>query len=182
MMTPISDSKYFLGTIFCGPSRSPRTSAGFTLLELLLVLTILGMASILVVPSLGSLESRTFSAQVREATSLLNYSRRIAVVSGQPSTASFFIAAASEDNLPNRASRSSVGRWESVGTGVRYRDSTDEEIEILDNIEITFYPEGGSTGGTLLLSQENTFVSINVNPFTGRVTKEYQDEFGDPVE
>ena len=165
-MTPISDSKAI------GPETSFGV-AGFTLLELLLVLSILAMASILVVPNLGSLDSRSFRAQVHQATSLLNYSRRIAVVSGQPSTASFFVT---EDSPSSGASRSSVGRWDSHGTLVRYRDSTDRELEVEEKIEITFYPEGGSTGGTLVFTQDDLSVNIIVNPFTGRVVTQYLDE------
>lgn len=172
MMTPISDSKAVGGKTY-------SRSAGFSLLELLLVLTILGMASILVVPNLGGLESRSFRVQVHQAVSLLNYSRRIAVVSGQPSTASFFTV---EDPRTGTASRNSVGRWDSYGTTVRYRDSTGVEIEVEDKIEITFYPEGGSTGGILLFSQDSQNLNISVNPFTGRVTTQDLDEDGEVID
>jgi general secretion pathway protein H len=152
------------------------STRGFTLLELLLVLTIMAMASILVVPNIGSLDSRTFNVQIREATSLLNYARRIAVVSGQPSTAIFSSGQArSDQDSNNGSSRSNVRRWESDGTTVRYRDSTDREIEVEEQIEIIFYPEGGSTGGTLLLSQEERVVSITVDPFTGRISTQYEE-------
>ncbi|MEQ8955024.1 MAG: prepilin-type N-terminal cleavage/methylation domain-containing protein [Gammaproteobacteria bacterium] len=153
--------------------------SGFTLLELLLVLTIIGMASILVVPNLGNLETRTFGAQVREAVSLLNYARRIAVVNGNPSTASFVVTDASD---AGPVARNSVGRWQSYGSSIRYRDSTDREIDVEGKIEVTFYPEGGSTGGTLLMSQEDQFISIYIDPFTGRVDATYVDENGDPIE
>lgn len=150
---------------------------GFTLLEILLVLAIMAMASILVVPNIGNMESRTFSAQVRQATSLLNYARRIAVVSGQPSTASFYAALEVRDEEQmTRPAKASVGRWESFGTAVRYRDSTDREIDVDEIIEITFYPEGGSTGGTLLLSQGGRLVSIIVDPFTGRIETIYEED------
>lgn len=177
-MTPISDSKPDY-------SSAKVITRGFTLLELLLVLTILGMASILVVPNLGSLDARTFSAQVRQATSLLNYSRRIAVVSGQPSTASFFITSPDEEFAEDEqtpASRSSVGRWDSVGTRVTFRDSTDREIEVENKVEITFYPEGGSTGGTLVFGQEDILVNISVDPITGRVSTQTLDEYGDVID
>ena len=171
MMTPISGYK------LAKRVTSFHFSKGFTLLELLLVLSIIAMASILVVPNLGSLESRTFGAQVREAKSLLNYARRIAVVSGQPSTASFYVGRQDIDRDSEISpARSSVGRWQSSGAAVRYRDSTDGEIEVEEKIEITFYPEGGSTGGTLLLSWEDQIVNIVVDPFTGRISTEYEEQ------
>jgi len=168
MMTPIS--------VFNRAKTQKRqiSSAGFTLLELVLVLSIIAMASILVLPTVGSLEGRTFSAQVRAASSLLNYARRTAVVTGQPSTASFYpILDEEEDDANTR--RSSVGTWQSNGANLHFRDSTDRESEIQELIEITFYPEGGSTGGTLLLEQGVQQVSIKIDPFTGRVVTEYEE-------
>ena len=152
-----------------------HSMAGFTLLEILLVLTIIGMASILVVPNVGNLDSRSFSAQVRQASSLLNYARRTAVVRGQPSTASFY-PVLDDDEIPTLPLRSSVGSWRSDGASLGFRDSTDRESEVDALLEITFYPEGGSTGGTLLLAQGAQLVSIEVDPFTGRVATEYVEE------
>lgn len=162
-MTPISVCK----TISPNPVRA--AAAGFTLLEILLVLTILGMASVLIVPNLGGLEIRTFNAQVRGAVALLNYSRRTAVVQGQPAIANFHSAGFDLPELvavmPNTAS------WQAgAETTIRFRDSTGQETEIDDMLEINFYPEGGSSGGTLLLAFEDQEVAIEIDPFSGRVT------------
>ena len=46
---------------------------GFTLLELLLVLSILAMAASLLVPVLSTLEGPSFNAQVREANNPVSY-------------------------------------------------------------------------------------------------------------
>jgi general secretion pathway protein H len=46
-------------------------------------------------------------------------------------------------------------------------------MEIEDTLEITFYPEGGSTGGILILSSQERQASITINPFTGRVETEF---------
>lgn len=168
-MTPISDfnPKPSLG--------ASNAQAGFTLLELLLVFTIIGMASVLIVPNITSLESRTFSAQIRQANSLLNYARRIAVVNGQPSTASFIVNSESE-NDPDAETQTRrvnpVGDWKSEGIQVRYRDSTDREVEIDDRVDIVFYPEGGSTGGTFFISMDDNTVAIEIDPFTGRISNE----------
>ncbi|MBL4821485.1 MAG: GspH/FimT family pseudopilin [Gammaproteobacteria bacterium] len=176
MMTPISvDKPKHKQHGYCGSLSS--SIRGFTLLEIILVLGIMAMVSLIVVPNITGLDSRTFSAQVREAHSLLNYARRIAVVSGQPSTASFYISTNNEDQpVPANMARSSVGQWNSSGIAVIYRDSADRETEIKDKIEITFYPEGGSTGGSLILSSQNRSASINVDPFSGRVAMEFLDE------
>jgi general secretion pathway protein H len=128
-----------------------------------------------VVPTFGSLEGRTFGVQVRAAISLLNYARRTAVVTGQPSTASFYPVPDEEENVAD-TKLSSVGIWQSSGAKILFRDSTDRESEIQELIEITFYPEGGSTGGTLLLAQGVQLMSIKIDPFTGRVVTEYEED------
>ena len=190
MMTPTSVFKARQA------AKQHPSQAGFTLLEILLVLTIIGMASILVVPNITNLESRNFDAQIRQANSLLNYARRIAVVKGQPAVASFIInldengdsiADRGRNKGGNRSSRDSehqgdhslnrritpVGKWHSEGIQIRYRDSSDREVEVEDRINITFYPEGGSTGGTLFISladaSDDESIAIEIDPFTGRI-------------
>ena len=190
MMTPTSVFKARQA------AKQHPSQAGFTLLEILLVLTIIGMASILVVPNITNLESRNFDAQIRQANSLLNYARRIAVVKGQPAVASFIInldengdsiADRGRNKGGNRSSRDSehqgdhsfnrritpVGEWHSGDIQIRYRDSSDREVEVEDRINITFYPEGGSTGGTLFISladaSDDESIAIEIDPFTGRI-------------
>lgn len=163
-MTPISRSRRLPGT---------ATAAGFTLLELLLVLSIIGLGSLLLAPNVGNLEGRSFSAQARQAHSLLNHARRMAVVSGQPRTATFYAPDLELDERP-RAARSSVGVWENSAE-LRFRDSTEREEDIEDMLEVTFFPEGGSTGGTLLLQLDQQRAFLLIDPFTGRVDLEYDD-------
>ena len=158
---------------------TPKQQRGFTLLEIILVLAIIATASIMVVPNLGGFEARTFSTQVRQAQSLLNYARRTAVISGQASTVSFNVLPADEkarlDSQESYASLSNiVAQWNGAGVNLRFRDSTDTEIEIKGKTEVTFYPEGGSTGGTLLFAQQDQAGVIDVDPFTGSVSS------GDP--
>ena len=57
---------------------------GFTLLEILLVLTIIGLAGALLVPRLSSFDTRGFNIEVREAAGLLNHARRNAHCQRQP--------------------------------------------------------------------------------------------------
>ncbi len=159
------------------PARRITRARGFTLLEIMLVLAILALASLIVVPKLTGLESRSFTAQVREAHSLLNYARRIAVVSGQPSTATFQLGLSDEDQDPTKVARSSIGKWYSDATSIIYRDSAGQETDIEDMLEITFYPEGGSTGGTLELQFEQRVAHIKVDPTTGRINTEFIEDF-----
>lgn len=156
----------------CSKRCTARPAAGFTLLELLLVLTIIGLASVLVVPNVGSLDSRTFPAQVRQANSLLNYARRTAVVSGQPTSAAFLTVPEPEDDAQLAElglARNSVGTWLAGDIRLSFVDSTGREQDIDTLLEISFFPEGGSTGGTLTFSQGEQQQQIVVDPFTGRI-------------
>lgn len=180
-MTPISASD--------GPTRLRPTPArpvsarqrGFTLLELLLVLGILGMAAMLLGPGLATLDSPGFNAQTREATGLLNYARRMAVVQGTPASIEFLTAADDADSeISAEASNASssepdarqadiVGRWVGDNIDLSYRDSAGQDAPVQRRVLVTFYPEGGSTGGELIMQQENRLLTISVDPFSGRV-------------
>ncbi len=154
----------------------PGTRAGgFTLLEILLVLTIVAMASVVVFPNITGLETRTFNARVREAHTLLNLARRTAVVSGQPGVAHFNMAV-EDDREIEMPSPFTVGSWDGSGFELTFQDSADREVEIEDSVDITFYPEGGSTGGNLFLAFRERRASIAINPFTGRVETEFLDD------
>jgi len=141
--------------------------AGFTLLEILLVLTIIGMASIFIVPNVSNLESRNFTSQVRQAVSLLNYARRTAIVQGSPASVEFYTRPIAESEISDSAI--SVGYWEFIYGAMTFVDSTDIELEVDDKREIVFYPEGGSTGGTFFLSYQGRESKIEIDSFSGRV-------------
>jgi general secretion pathway protein H len=154
-----------------------RRQQGFTLLEILLVLTIIALGSMVIVPNLTGMESRTFNTQVRDAHTLLNHARRMAVVSGRPSIASFSAGTRNEDD-EDAAPESllSVGHWHADNLSLTFRDSADQEVEVEDLLEITFYPEGGSSGGSLILALDERVATVMVNPFTGRVETEFDNE------
>lgn len=160
-------------------SAAKRLTRGFTLLELVIVLAILAMGSVLVIPNISGMSARTFNAQAREAHSLLNYARRTAVVTGQPATARFLPdlrdAEASRDASDAGAARSRLGIddvWTARDLELSYRDSTQQVTPVEEYIDITFFPEGGSTGGALILAQDSREVVISIDPFSGKVKTE----------
>ena len=155
-------------------SKHPHSrSAGFTLLEIILVLTLIGLASILVFPNVGNLESRTFSAQVRQAVSLLNFAKRTAVVQGQPASIEIYAVPIAEAAAPQ--SLAAVGRWEFSYGSIRFIDDTDVDFEVEEKIEVVFYPEGGSSGGTIFLRFEERESKIMINSFSGEVSIENEN-------
>ncbi len=172
MMTPTSVCKKTVSI----PLNAQR---GFTLLEILLVVAIMALAAVIVIPSVGSLEGRSFNAQVRNAHTLLNYARRTAVVSGHPASIAFAVNQESEESeadAPLRLARDNVGLWQFEGAELHFQDSTDQENEVESLLEVSFFPEGGSTGGTLVFAQAQQRATIHIDPFTGRVELIDEDE------
>ena len=183
-MTRISVSNRPLGP------RRPARQRGFTLLEILLVLALLALASVLVVPNVGSLDARTYSVQLRQVNALLHYARRNAVITGLPFSARLYgptfrpddadIASADEfAGGRERGQGQSAGllqtpeaRWKSDGIALSYEDSTERLTEVERFIDVTFYPEGGSSGGTLIFSRDDRHTRIVIDPFTGRISSE----------
>lgn len=154
-------------------------SSGFTLLELMVVLAILAMGSVLLIPNIGSMSSRTFNAQVREVQALLNYTRRNAVVSGQSSSAHFHAAADDAAQADFDQARSTLGRdesWRARGIALFYRDSTEQTTQVREGVTVTFFPEGGSTGGALILALADREAIITIDPFSGKVSTDYGDD------
>ena len=168
----------------------PDGERGFTLLEILLVLTLIALASALVVPNVGGLDARIYSVQLRQMNALLQYARRNAVITGLPVSARLYgpsfrpddadIASADE---PARSQERGQGPaagllktpkayWESDGIAVSYVDSTERLIEVERFIDVTFYPEGSSSGGTLIFSRDDRNTRITIDPFTGRISSE----------
>ena len=65
-----------------------------------------------------------------------------------------------------------AAHWESDGIALSYEDSTERLTEIERFIDVTFYPEGGSSGGTLIFSRDDRHTRIVIDPFTGRISSE----------
>lgn len=137
-------------------------NSGFTLLELLLVLAIIGAAGALVIPRIGNTEAKQFRVQLREAVAVLNHARRMAVVTGEETTAELRVGAAAEQK------RAAPGVWVSRGARLFPAGSGDDG-EASRAYQVTFFPEGGSTGADLELRLQERVAHITVNPFTGRV-------------
>lgn len=158
-------------------NRRQLAQSGFTLLELLLVLGILGMAAGLLVPRLTSLDAPGFTAQTREATGMLNYARRMAVVQGTPATVVLMTddyAEQVEDQNPETVSNA-VATWIGRGITLEHLGSTGQRRQIEEQLQVTFYPEGGSTGGEITLRQDRRETIIVVDPFSGRVQVRNED-------
>lgn len=149
---------------------------GFTLLEILMVLAILGMAVSLVAPNLSGIGARRFDAQLREAAGLLNHARRMAVVEGQATEVRLHIAGESgQGAVAERGERISEYHF-SHDLRMAFRETADERARPEPEMTLQFFPEGGATGGEVLLRGENRQALIRIDPFSGRVETERLDE------
>lgn len=142
---------------------------GFTLLELLIVLAILGMAASVIVPNLSSIGARRFDAQLREAAGLLNHARRMAVVEGHVTEVQLSVAADEDSgSMAERGDRISRYRFD-TGLELAWRQTPEDRPEPEADITLRFFPEGGATGGDVLLQGERRRAVIRVDAFSGRV-------------
>jgi len=114
-------------------------------------MAIIAMAVGVVIPRIGSSEVTFLKAQVREAVAKLRYTRRTALVEGKQKVATF-----------NQKEEGEKGKQGKEG----------EEGEQGPVYQITFYPEGGSSGGEIILTHLDHKAKITVNPITGKIESE----------
>lgn len=139
---------------------------GFTLLELLVVMTLIGIAALLVVPRVGGGQMVQLQSQVREVVALLNYARRSAIIEGKIKTV-ILTPGSAEQTAPIQPNA-----WTSRGTKLAWSEKTKDRPK--DRFELTFYPEGGSDGGELLVTLDDKFkMKITVHPITGKVKADF---------
>jgi len=145
---------------------------GFTLLELLLVLVIIGLASSLIIPRLNS-DSKLFDAQIRELVAILKYNRRMAVVTNQVQHAVLY-PFTQADNLAQKAFEQTPdkqkGHW--FSKGAEYTWNRGDSINEVKNkkIVIDFFPQGGATEGELIIYYADLKSKIEIDGFTGKVS------------
>ena len=151
-----------------------KQQLGFTLLEIMLVLGIAAMLATIIGPRLLATDGPGFNASVREVNGLLNHARRLAVVQGQDTHVELIVGSA-PDIAHNTSGQSTVLSWYSHDIQLSFTDSTQQQRRVDDNIRISFYPEGGSSGGRLTFEQDNRRTHIDIDPFSGRVRTQDDD-------
>ena len=143
----------------------PVAIAGFTLLELLVVLAIIGLVLAIVPPNLmkGS-GAQALKADTRLVVSGLQYARTRAISLNVP------VALV----IDSQTKRLSIDGKQQIGNL-----SASTELSALNcqrvwqtgaETAIHFLPDGGSTGGEILLSYHETRYRLSVNWLTGAVT------------
>lgn len=163
-----------------GPWRrfSPRgRQTGFTLLELIVVLVLLGIIAVLVAPGLGgSLENAKLKTASRELLTALRVQRSEAIAQGRIITLRF---AGDESNYRidgepvNLAEGLSVVYQAATGAvsqGVQGPDVQGEALPVTGNNDLAFYPDGSSSGALLQLRLGEGLRYIRIDWLTGAVS------------
>ena len=139
----------------------------FTLLELLIVLAIIALGSAVIIPSIGNTDAKIFNAQIKELAAILKYNRRNAVISGQAQLSQLFPY--EDDN--NKAviyTDKKKGSWYSRGAGFEWLNQEKNLPQKIINIQ--FFPQGGATGGTLILKQGSLQSQLVIDSYTGKLS------------
>jgi general secretion pathway protein H len=161
-------------------------SRGFTLLELLVVVLIIGLISALVMPRIAaSLPGVQLKSTARAVAASLRYARSQAVFESIPYMAVFDnsqkrlavepmekpLAAAESDSLRVILNESSLQKVYEFPDEVEFAVSNNSDAdEGRDLFPIFFFPRGDSTGGTIVLKNvRGKHFTITVDPITGAV-------------
>ncbi|MEW6715531.1 MAG: GspH/FimT family pseudopilin [Nitrospirota bacterium] len=155
--------------IFC-PSFSLHHSAGFTLIELIIVLMIigisLGLVGIFVNKGSGNLELKRVA---KEITTTLKYARNRAV--SEKKVYSFVISESkgtyslyASDIAGNNEAESVMSKTLPDNLKINFKEGED------DSYKIYFFPGGNSTGGMIdIRNQVGRGLLVTVNRVTGKV-------------
>ncbi|MGQ0674476.1 MAG: GspH/FimT family protein [Rhodospirillales bacterium] len=146
------------------PTSSTNSPAGFTLVELLVVLALLALAYGLAAPALTrSVAGGELAIAMRELSLALNQARSGAVVGGQPQR---FVV----DGL---AGAYGIGpARKPLPGGMTLAAVVPDALRVSAHVAaIEFFPGGGSTGGRITLTTRGGGKSaLSVDWLTGRVT------------
>ena len=137
---------------------------GFSLIELLVVLTILGLAVAVVPPMLdNTLESATLKKATRDIISGLKQARSNAISQRRPSEFRFDV------NKAVYTVESKKVTLDIPATTKVSLTTAQSKLQSASIGSIQFFADGSSTGGRILLEADKTQYRIDVEWLTGRI-------------
>jgi len=139
-------------------------SKGFTLLELMVVLAIAATMMTLVPPMISSaLPGAQLKATSRQLAAGLRLARNRALIQREPASLVLDLA-------KRRYQVTGLGRSHTIPEGIEVNLLTaDSELLGEQQGGIRFFPEGGSTGGRITLSNGKRAFAVDVDWLTGKV-------------
>ncbi len=148
------------------PGALPRVqrAAGVTLLELLIVLTIIAFVTAVVVPTLGGgVSTADLKSATREVASGLRYARDQAIAKRVESLLVIDLDARTFSVPPDARLHKLPEKLE-LKLFTAQRDLVSEKVGA-----IRFFPDGGSNGGRITLAAGERKFDVDVDWLTGRV-------------
>ncbi len=142
--------------------RAAKQRSGFTLLELLLVVSLLAVVAVIVAPPAGAwLDRMAFKDSAKRLAAAL----RLARVDAMRQSAIMEISV-----TPNQ-SEVLIGRQRLPiqGGGVVSYLGTALNSQTQQGGVIRFYPDGSADRGLVVLKADNAIVQVTIHPVTGRV-------------
>jgi general secretion pathway protein H len=151
-------------------SCSPRGVSGFTLVELLVVLVIASLVLALVGTSISrSISGAEMRSAGRKLAASLRYTRTQAIITKSEQV--FLVD--TEAKTYTAAERDAVSLPEGMNVLLTTARS---ELTSEDVGGIRFYPDGGSTGGSVQLEANKQIYTINVAWLTGEASVQRDEE------
>lgn len=158
-----------------------RPSDGFTLIELILVLFLIGLIATLTTPFLFSTLDRTKNqTSIREITSTLRYARSQAIA--QKVAFAFNVDIDNNQYWLRNLETDETTRSITINPKIRIAEFSDEEENVTEGLFlIVFYPQGNSSGGTMRLEPtgrdpDAKIHYISLDRITGKPNVEQQSQ------
>ena len=139
-----------------------RGAAGFTLIEMLVVLTIVALALAIVVPAVSKSMVATVYDVARDVQISLRQARANAVSQQQATV--FWVDAEQHQYLTHKNKTKSFPEDISMRIKVATREVQGRKASV------RFFPDGSSTGGRLMVSDANVTVQVEIDWLTGRIS------------
>ncbi len=143
-------------------SSSSRGAAGFTLIEMLVVLTIVALALAIVVPAVSNSMVASVHDVARDVQISLRQARAKAI--NEQQSALFWVDTEQHQYLNHKNKIKSFPEDINMRAKVASREVQDRKAGI------RFFPDGSSTGGSLVVSDAEVAVRVDIDWLTGRVS------------
>lgn len=136
--------------------------AGFTLIEMLVVLTIVALALAIVVPAVSKSMVTSVHDVARDVQISLRQARAKAISEQQ--SALFWVDTEEHQYLNHKNKIKSFPEDINMRAKVASREAQDRKAGI------RFFPDGSSTGGSLVVNDAEIAVRVDIDWLTGRVS------------